>query len=147
RRSTTRLSGEPPLSIAESSPATIAITVANTATTSAIPTPVIVLDTRRTSRLRRLYLSGIAISGYGPQGIHDVASCRRCRRHDRAEQTDERRNRQGQKKNSSRHPNRTDYTLHSYQLEDHIRPTASKQPARECDNQRFREEHRKNDMS
>ena len=60
-RNTTRLSGEPVSAIVARSPATIAITITNTATTSAIPPAVIAVETRRTNRLRTLYLSGIAI--------------------------------------------------------------------------------------
>src|SRR4029077_16647503 len=54
--------GSPVSEIAELSPATSAITITKTATTSAIPPPVIAVEIRRTSKLRTLYLSGIAIS-------------------------------------------------------------------------------------
>src|SRR5712692_10542871 len=90
RRSTTILSGEPASSIAASSPATSAITMTNTTTTSAIPPPVMTLETRRTSRLRRLYLSGIPISRDRPDDIDDIAPCSSGRRHDRAQQADQR---------------------------------------------------------
>jgi hypothetical protein len=60
-RTMTTLSGEPVSLIAEPSPATIAITITNTATTSAIPPAVIAVETRLTSKLRMLYFSGIAM--------------------------------------------------------------------------------------
>src|SRR5208282_2818287 len=61
-RNTITLSGSPVSEIAELSPATSAITITNTHTTSAIPPPVIAVETRRTSSERTLYFSGIAIS-------------------------------------------------------------------------------------
>src|SRR6266481_4706748 len=56
------LSGSPVSEIAELSPATSAMTITNTQTTSAIPPPVIAVETRRTSSDLTLYFSGIAIS-------------------------------------------------------------------------------------
>jgi hypothetical protein len=43
------------------SPATIAMMTTKTATTKAIPPPVIAFETRRMRRLLRLYFNGIAI--------------------------------------------------------------------------------------
>ena len=65
-RSTITLSGSPVSEIAELSPATSAMTITNTHTTSAIPPPVIAVETRRTSSERTLYFSGIAISRNRP---------------------------------------------------------------------------------
>src|SRR5581483_8078738 len=87
-RTTTTLSGDPVSLIAELSPATIAITITNTATTSAIPPAVIAVDTRLTSRLRRLYLSGIAILRHHPERIDDVLAGRGAGGKPRAEQSD-----------------------------------------------------------
>src|SRR5262249_27559604 len=89
--STIRLSSEPLCWMASESPATMAITTTNTATTSAIPAPVMLFETRRTSRLRRLYLSGMAISVHHPQRVHDLAPCCSPRRDVRAYKADQQR--------------------------------------------------------
>src|SRR5215470_6282399 len=60
----------------------------NTTTTSAIPPPVMALDIRRTNRLLRPYLNGIAISVDHPQRIDDPSLHRRSSRYIRTEQAD-----------------------------------------------------------
>src|SRR5271169_643053 len=84
-RSTITLSGSPVSEIAELSPATSAITITNTATTSAIPPPVIAVDTRRTISERTLYFSGIAISRHRPQRFDNIPPRRRAGRDQRTE--------------------------------------------------------------
>src|SRR5207244_11994241 len=68
------LSGELLSLIAESRPPTIAMAATKTPTTMAMAPTVMELDTRRMSRLRRLYLKGMAIClSHQPDGIHDGA--------------------------------------------------------------------------
>src|SRR5580698_8776480 len=103
-----RLSGEPASVIEDASPATTAITT----TTSAIPPPVIKVDTRRTSRLRKLYFSGIAIFLFRtplsdhPQRFHDVHFRGRPRRNPCAEQSNHRRRNQRLEQHRRGHPHR-----------------------------------------
>src|SRR6266403_1608793 len=63
------LSGELLSLIAESRPPTIAIPATKTPTTMAIAPTVIELDTRRMSRLRRLYLKGMAMLIHQSKGL------------------------------------------------------------------------------
>src|SRR5215467_2694785 len=88
RFSTIRLSFEPLCWMACASPATMAMTTTNTATTRAMPPPVIAFDTRLTRRLRRLYLNGIAISIHHAQSIHNLAPCGRASRDIRTHEAD-----------------------------------------------------------
>src|SRR5207244_9623176 len=68
------LSGELLSLIAESRPPTIAMAATKTPTTMAMAPTVMALDTRRMSRLRRLYLKGMAMClSHQPDGIHDGA--------------------------------------------------------------------------
>src|SRR5438128_12370875 len=73
------LSGELLSLIAESRPPTIAIAATKTPTTMAMAPTVIELDTRRMSRLRRVYLKGMAILISESEGLNDAAFCD-CRR-------------------------------------------------------------------
>src|SRR5208282_3735288 len=107
-RNTITLSGSPVSEIAELSPATSAITITNTHTTSAIPPPVIAVETRRTSSERTLYFSGIAILRHRPQRIHDVPPRRRAGRRQRAEQANQGGHHQRLGQNLRRHPDRAE---------------------------------------
>src|SRR3989449_997165 len=97
------VSGELLSLIAESRPPTIAIAATKTPTTTAIAPTVIELDTRRMSRLLRLYLKGIAIwSIHKPEGLNDAASGGCTCGDIRADQTDERRDAQGLRQHKRR---------------------------------------------
>src|SRR6476660_4752527 len=89
------LSGELLSLIAESRPPTIDIAATKTPTTMAMAPTVIELDTRRTSRLRQLYLKGIAILIHKSEGFNDAAFRGCTRRNIRAKQTDKHRHAQG----------------------------------------------------
>src|SRR5207249_6178985 len=97
------LSGELLSLIAESRPPTIAIAATKTPTTMAMAPTVIELDTRRMSRLRRLYLKGIAIM-VNPQaeGLNDAAFRGGTRGNIRAQHTDKRRHAQGLRQHKKR---------------------------------------------
>src|SRR6266478_1025632 len=88
------LSGELLSLIAESRPPTIAIAATKTPTTMAMAPTVIELDTRRTSRLRRLYLKGMAILIHKSEGFNDAAFRGCTRGNIRAKQTDKHRHAQ-----------------------------------------------------
>src|SRR5262249_51712835 len=89
------LSGELLSLIAESRPPTIAIAATKTTRAVAMAPPVIALDTRRMSRLRRLYLKGMAICLiHQSEGLDDAAFGGCTRGNIRAKQTDERRHAQ-----------------------------------------------------
>src|SRR5208282_324432 len=107
-RNTITLSGSPVSEIAELSPATSAITITNTATTSAIPPPVIAVETRRTRSERTLYFSGIAISGNRPQRVNDIAPRRGAGRHECAAQPDQCGHDQGLGQNRRLHADRAE---------------------------------------
>src|SRR5438105_15899498 len=90
------LSGELLSLIAESRPPTIAIAATKTPTTMAMAPTVIELDTRRTSRLRQLYLKGMAIClVHESEGLNDAAFRGGTRGDVRAKQTDQHRHAQG----------------------------------------------------
>src|SRR4029434_10720502 len=68
------LSGDLLSLIAESRPPTIAMAATKTPTTMAMAPTVMELDTRRMSRLRRLYLKGMAIGLiHQSEGLNDAA--------------------------------------------------------------------------
>src|SRR5499426_4238655 len=82
--------------IAESRPPTIAIAATKTPTTMAMAPTVMALDTRRMSRLRRLYLKGMAIGLiHKSEGLNDAASGGCTCWNIRAKDTHERRHAQG----------------------------------------------------
>ncbi len=97
------LSGELLSSIAESRPPTIAIAATKTPTTMAMAPTVIELDTRRMSRLRRLYLKGMAICLiHKSEGLNDAASGGCTCWNIRAKHTHERRHAQGLRQHKRR---------------------------------------------
>src|SRR6266478_4317830 len=101
------LSGELVSLIAESRPPTIAIAATKTPTTMAMAPTVIELDTRRTNRLRRLYLKGMAICLIHKSEALNDAAFRGCTRGNiRAKQTDERRHAQGLRQHKRRNMQR-----------------------------------------
>src|SRR6266436_8600151 len=101
------LSGELLSLIAESRPPTIAIAATKTPTTMAMAPTVMELDTRRMSRLRRLYLKGMAIGLiHQSEGLNDAAFRGRTRGNIRAKQTDERRHAQGLRQHKRRNMQR-----------------------------------------
>src|SRR5206468_5799942 len=90
------LSGELLSLIAESRPPTIAMAATKTPTTMAMAPTVMELDTRRMSRLRRLYLKGMAICLiHQSEGLNDAAFRGCTRGNIRAQHTDKRRHAQG----------------------------------------------------
>src|SRR5258708_11631904 len=98
------LSGELLSLIAESRPPTIAIAATKTPTTMAMAPTVMELDTRRTNRLRRLYLKGMAICLiHHSENLNDAAFGGCTRGNIRAKQTNERRHAQGLRQHQSRH--------------------------------------------
>src|SRR6266481_8828768 len=96
------LSGELLSLIAESRPPTIAIAATKTPTTMATAPTVIELDTRRMSKLRRLYLKGMAMLVHQSEGLDDAAFGGRTRGNIRAKQTDKRRHAQGLRQHKRR---------------------------------------------
>src|SRR5213594_2937266 len=97
------LSGELLSLIAESRPPTIAIAATKTPTTMAMAPTVIELDTRRMSRLRRLYLKGMAICLiHQSEGLNDAAFRGCTRGNIRAKHTDKRRHAQGLRQHKRR---------------------------------------------
>src|SRR5712664_856555 len=89
--------------IAELRPPTIAMAATKTPTTMAMAPTVIELDTRRMSRLRRLYLKGMAICLiHSSEGLNDVAFGGSTCRNIRAKHTHERRHAQGLRQHKGR---------------------------------------------
>src|SRR5437899_12087798 len=89
------LSGELLSFIAESRPPTIAIPATKTPTTMAMAPTDIELDTRRMSRLRRVYLKGMAILIHQSEGLNDAAFGGCTRGNIRAKQTHKHRHAEG----------------------------------------------------
>src|SRR2546428_826773 len=97
------LSGELLSLIAESRPPTIAMAATKTPTTMAMAPTVMELDTRRMSRLRRLYLKGMAICLiHQSEGLNDAAFRGCTRGNIRAQHTDKRRHAQGLRQHKKR---------------------------------------------
>src|SRR5437899_12928493 len=96
------LSGELLSFIAESRLPTIAISATKTPTTMAIAPTVIELDTCRMSRLRRLYLKGMAILIHQSGGLNDAASRGCTRGNIPAKQIDKRRHATGLRQHKRR---------------------------------------------
>src|SRR5689334_10143441 len=93
--------------IAESRPPTIAIAATKTPTTMAMAPTVIELDTRRRSRLRPLYLKGMAIRlVHESEGIDDAAFGGCARGNIRAKHTDKHRHAQGLRQHKGRNMQR-----------------------------------------
>src|SRR5208337_654640 len=128
-------------------PATSAITITNTHTTSAIPPPVIAVDTRRTSSERTLYFSGIAISRNRPQRINNIPPRRRTRRHHRTEQPNQRRHHQRLGQDHRRHPDRSERSAHVADrecLQHDVRRAAPDNPAYKSNQDRLSQQQRQN---
>src|SRR5215831_3317297 len=89
--------------IAESRPPTIAMAATKTPTTMAMAPTVMALDTRRMSRLRRLYLKGMAILIHQSEGLNDAAFRGGTRGNIRAQHTEKRRHAQGLRQHKRRH--------------------------------------------
>src|SRR5947207_3956854 len=83
-------------------PPAFALAATKPPTTMAIAPTVIELDTRRMSRLRRLYLKGMAILIHQSEGLNDAAFGGCTRGNIRAKQTDKRRHAQGLRQHKRR---------------------------------------------
>src|SRR5690349_10298668 len=108
-RSTMMLSGELVSFTVESRPATSAIAATKTATTRAMAPAVIELETRLSSRLRLLYLKGIAISVDDPERFGNRTSCRRSCREPGAQNTEHHRDGQRLRDHERRNPKRREW--------------------------------------
>src|SRR5262252_1065848 len=128
--------------IAESRPPTIAMAATKTPTTMAMAPTVMALDTRRTSRLRRLYLKGMAIGLiHQSEGFNDAAFGGGTRGNIRAQHTDKRRHAQGlrqhKKRNMQGDKRAKGISVERENLEQSKRHPATNRSSRYSHNQRF----------
>src|SRR5262249_14922023 len=136
------LSGELLSLIAESRPPTIAIAATKTPTTMAMAPTVMELDTRRMSRLRRLYLKGMAIGLIlKSEGLNDAAFRGCTRGNIRAQHTDKPRPAQGlrqhKKRNMQGDKRAKGISVERENLEQSKRHPATNRSSRYSHNQRF----------